>query len=81
MGEATSPVSHFPWGVNTVLSTAERFMGTYFSFTPCFDPVSSTDVSVVDTYTNGGTADQVGVAVFLLLGLQGLFKAVIILDV
>ena len=30
-----------------------------FSSTPCLDPVSSIGVSVADTYTKGGTADQV----------------------
>ena len=81
IGEVTPSVSHLPWGISTILSTAEKFIGTYFSFVSCFDLVSFTGVPAADTYTKGGTANQVGVAVILLQGFQGLFRADIILDV
>ena len=74
-------ISYLPWGVKTVLSTAEKFIGTYFSSDSFFDWVSPTGVPDADKYTKGGTADQVGVAVLLFQGFQGLFKADIIANV
>ena len=72
--------SCLPWDVKTILSTAEKFIGTYFSPVSFFDWVSLTGVPVADKYTKGGTADQVGVAVLLFQGFQGLFRADIIAD-